>query len=148
MVVVAAGDDAPVNAEDQVGRHRLACGERAKPAVGGVGCPQLPLRARQVNPEFGSGGERLFLLALGELGAFDAGRADGLQAELLLVGLLDPLREARHPVENACGGLGLDQRPGDGGEVISRPLLRESVMAYARGCHIRLVSGFISQFRS
>ena len=46
MVIVAARDDAPVDAQDQLGGDRPVCRLLAQPTVGGIGRPQLPLRMR------------------------------------------------------------------------------------------------------
>ena len=90
MVIVAACDDAPVDASDQLGGNRPVGRDLAEPAVGGVGGPQLPLRMGQRGTRRRVGSEGFILFALGELGALDARGADCLQPQLLLVGLLNP----------------------------------------------------------
>ena len=141
MVVITACDDAPVDVQDQLGGNRLASRQPAQPAVGRVGCPQLPLRMSQSGRRGNVAGEGLVLLAWGELGALDARCADCLQSQLLLMGLLDPLREVRQAVQDAGGGLGLDQQPGYGRAVVAQPLLGDGVTADAGGGHVQLISG-------
>ena len=75
------------------------------------------------------GSQSFFLFALGELGAFDAGGAGRFQAQLLLVDLLDPSRQIRHPIQNAGGSLGLDQQVQEHRGIVADPLPRDGIAA-------------------
>ena len=144
VIVVAARDDAPVYLPNQPRGDRPACRLRAEPAVRPVGCPKLPLRTGQIGARRCAGREGLVLLALGELGSLDARGAHRLQAHLLLVGLLDPLRQVRQPVQHPGGGPGFDKRPGYRRAVVAQPLPGNVVSADG---HVCLISGSFRVYR-
>ena len=91
-------------------------------------------------------GKRLVLFFLGELGALDARGANRFQAQLLLVGLLDPSWQIRHLLQNAGGGLGLDQQPGYGHDIVAQPLLGNGVAADVSGGHFKFISRLFPTF--
>ena len=78
--------------------------------------------------------------------------ADRLQPQLLFVSLFYPLRQVGHPVQNAGGGSGFDQRTRNGRNVVAHPLRRDDVVG--QGAEqvmygsLRRISKFISCFHT
>ena len=75
-----------------------------------------------------------------ELSAFDARGAGRLQSQLLLVYLFDPLRQIRHPIQNAADGPSLDQQVDDGYKIIVHPSPGSHIATDVIGDHFQSIS--------
>ena len=140
MILIASGHHPPVDVQDQVLCDPSIGWQGTQPSVGGIGRPQLPLGVRQVGTCGKVGSKGFFLLALGELGALDAGSAGSFQPQLFLVDLFDPLRQIRHSIQNAGGSLSLNQQLENGLGVVVYPQRRYCVAADGYGGHLQLIS--------
>ena len=139
MVIITAGHDVTVNIQDKLRGHGLVRRQRAQPAVGGVSGPQLPLGTGQIGTCRSIGSQGFVLFALGELGAFDARGAGGFQSQLLLVDLLNPSGQVRHPIQNAGGGFGPNQQVQYGCGIVAHPLLWDDIAADTFRGHLDLI---------
>lgn len=97
MVIVAAGDNAAMDFENQIRRHRAVGRLFPNPRIGVTSCAELPLRMSQYGPGIVTHGESLLLFLRRELRALYAGRSYSLKAQLFFVSLINPLGQIRKP---------------------------------------------------
>lgn len=88
-----------------------------------------------------------FLFLVAELGALDARGAGGLEPQLFLMDLIDPLLKIWQPVQDTGGASGLNQWVKNGCRVVGRPPLGQGVEAGRFGVHFRFVSKNVQELQ-
>jgi len=85
--------------------------------------------------------ESFVLFALRELSAFDTRGSGRFQSQLLLVSLLDPLRQIRHLIKDTTGGSGLDNQVENGRRIVVHPSPGDKIATDIFGDQFHVIFG-------